>query len=347
MVSTMTSSRESTRKITHVIPNNVFANKFQGSYKDTISRVSFFRNSSNYHQILLNNDNPVVVLNQIDSDISKLKFFIEYSHYFKTIKTIRLRYPDSFIAVRAHNIEPLQHFSNHGLYSKRPFWMAYGMLRLFISDILNKRYANIIFPISEFETRVYWKKIIGKAQVQWLPYYCPNHLLKNNFSKNQRRNIIACLPSSQKNRKSLDLVLRFIRFANFLKNAGTEYHFVVTGNLNTWGLPETPDVDFVGMVDDLQTFFKKVFAVAVLSPLGYGFKTTICDAIANGCYAIVHPVMKSRCPDILQKNIIPFDTNSPYNIESKLEKIKSTLVDTTLNSALKKINKNLLNQYFL
>jgi hypothetical protein len=336
---------KSSCKITHVIPKNVFANKFHGSYKDTISRVSFFRNCSNYHQVLLNYDNPSVVLNQIDSDIPKLNLFFEYSHYFKTIKTIRLRYPDSFIAVRAHNIEPLQHFSNHGLYSKRPFWIAYGMLRLFISDILNKKYASIIFPISEYETRVYWKKIIGKAQVQWLPYYCPNYLLSKNVNKKQVRNIIACMPSSQKNRKSLDLVLRFIKFSNLFKKSRMEYKFVVTGNLKEWGLPNAPEIDFIGMVDDLRLFFPKVLAVAVLSPLGYGFKTTICDAIANGCHVIAHPVIKTRCPNILQNYIIPFDTNFPHNIEVQLVKTKNNTVDNNLNSTIMHMNHDILNHY--
>lgn len=262
------------------------------------------------------------------------------------MKEIRRKRPKTFIAVRAHNIEPLQHFDNHGLLFRRPFWLIYGMIRLFLADIYCKRYADIIFPISDYEIQLYWKRIPGKARVKWLPYFCPDHLVINSYFKNNTRNIIACLPTSQKNRKSWDLVTRFIRFAEAACNSKYDLEFVLTGNLSEWGLPESPHVKFVGLIDDLSNFLPKVKAVAVLSPLGYGFKTTICDAIANGCFALVHPIIKTRCPEILQQSIIPVDTNFLDNLDIPFQQLFSTLPITSINSSLRVINHKILYRDF-
>lgn len=40
----------------------------------------------------------------------------------------------------------------------------------------------------------------------------------------------------------------------------------------------------------------RVRAVAVITPFGYGFKTTILDGLAAGCHVIVHPKLAKRLP---------------------------------------------------
>ena len=291
--------------IVHIVPTGVFANTWHGSYKDTISRVRLFEQSGvNYQQILADEDDPEIVLATVARH-QGVRFLIEYTVFPRILKGIRREFPRSFIAVRSHNLEPLQHLDNHGWWPRKgPLWLLYGMARLAAADLTCMRYADAIYSINDWENRVYWRHLPGMARAEWLPYHCPQHLLPDVPPASRDRRRIACLPNPQKGRKSWDLVTRFLDFAQratALQERCSErdgWEFVVTGNLTSWSLPRCPHVRFAGLVDDLRGFLSSCRAVAMLSPLGYGFKTTMMDAIAHGCYVLAHPALVRRCPDV-------------------------------------------------
>ena len=236
------------------------------------------------------------------------QILFEYSHYARMMGRTRQLYPEIGIAVRAHNIEPLQHLDNHGWMPKRgPFWVLYGISRLLMSDIRTKQLADVILSINEWEKRAYWDWLPGRAKVEWLPYISPDHLLPVKPEPFENRKIIACLPTSQENRKSLDLVFRFQQFAREMKRQGSRNEFVVTGNLKEWKLPAYPEVNYAGFIDDLPRFMGRCRAVCMLSPLGYGFKTTIADALAAGAHVIAHPDLIRRTPRHVQRFLISAD----------------------------------------
>ena len=249
-----------TARIVHIVPRSVFANSRQGSYKDTISRAEFFQeNCDNYRQILVDEDNPGQLRGHLDK-CANPRFLIEYTTLPGIVKWVRMAFPQSFIAVRSHNLEPLQHLDNNGWWPRRgPLWILYGMLRLAGADLLNKRYANVIYSINDWENKVYWNRLPGRARVEWLPYHCPQRLQPESIGAHQMRTRIACLPTSQQNRKSRDLVCRFIRFAEQMQqHGGGKCEFVVTGDLSNWKLPRSNAVEFTGMIDDLRTFLPTV-----------------------------------------------------------------------------------------
>ncbi len=255
--------------------------------------------------------------------------------------------------------------------------MSYGLFRLLRADMTVKRYADVILSISEWENRVYWNRLPGAARVEWLPYYCPEHLLPGRAlslecsvldedfeagsrgvgyekdksdagpPKTTRRNVIACLPTSQKNRKSWDLVSRFVRLADHLSTQHTiHYDFAITGQLDNWELPPSQHVIYTGMLDDLSALYRSTKAVCLLSPLGYGFKTTIGDAIANGCYVLSHPTLARRCPEALQPAIIPVDTSQPNTIDDAMGQLERPFPISNANDALRDINHRLLAECF-
>lgn len=318
------------KKIVHVVPKSVFSNEYHGSFKDVISRVRWFENSSaEYCQIRLSDDSPSEV--ELDSD-PHTAYVIEYTFFPKTVAAIRKKNPDALIAVRCHNLEPLQHLDNHGLFGKKnPLWVCYGMLRLFRSEVRMKRLASVLWPISEWEGLSYWKRLPGSAQIQWLPYFCPDHLLPEQGIEDIDRNIIACMPTSQQNRKSTDLALRFFEFARKLQEANpNRYHCKITGDLSKWNIDRPKSVEFAGMLGDLRPFLRNVVAVCLLSKLGYGFKTTICDAIANGSFVIVHPRQAKRLPERIMPAVIPFDGNIDQVLRRLAEKRNIQSIDGIL-----------------
>jgi hypothetical protein len=350
------SSQPATGAITsvmHVIPEVVLANRHHGTYKDIVSRIRWFEKSAaHYRQVLITDDQPSQLGDDHAAPICS-HALIEYSYYPRILRELRRRYPQCWIGVRAINIEPLQHFDNHGWtpLSRLP-WLLYGMSRLFAADLTCKRLANAIYSINSWENRAYWSRLPGSAQIEWLPYHCPQHLIGNpqgpGAAEGAHRSLIACLPTSQKNRKSEDLVQRFEDFARHASqtNISAKWQFVMTGDLTPWNRPATAEVQRLGMVADLSALMQRCRAVAVLSPLGYGFKTTIGDAIANGCLALVHPTLAARCPQELMPAIIPVDTNDSRSVTSAFDRLDSMTVPQGLDDLLRQRNEALLTRDF-
>ncbi|QEF99478.1 hypothetical protein Mal15_35430 [Stieleria maiorica] len=298
-------------RVIHVCPRAIFANTYHGSYKDTISRIRFLESSGcDYHQVVIDADDPDAALGAV-SEIDAANILIEYSRYPRVLKALRERFPAAYIAVRSHNLEPLQHLDNLGWFPSRgPLWMLYGMTRLFRNDLIAKKNASAIWSISDWENRVYWNRLPGHAEVRWLPYHCPEHLVSKHAIAVRSRKIVACMPTSQKNRKSWDLVCQFIAFAEQMTSSGfDELDFVVTGDVASWGLPPSTAVRYSGMIEDLADFLGKTRAVAMLSGLGYGFKTTLGDAVANGASVIVHPRLYQRLPEEMKADALACDPN--------------------------------------
>ena len=312
----------------HIIPEFVFVNTFHGAYKDVLSRIQWFENNvMEVPQLRIQQDDPVV-LEEFLTEFRPTHVFLEYTRFPKITRAVRETVPDVWIGIRAHNIEPLQHFDNHGWMPKGgPVWMLYGMFRLLMSDIRVKRLANAILSINEWENRVYWDRLPGRAKVEWMPYISPEHLLPIKSGPFENRKIIACLPTSQENRKSRDLVMRFQHFAREMKQLSCEYEFVVTGDLAGWDLPDCPEVVKTGFIDDPAGFMGRCRAVCMLSPLGYGFKTTIADALAAGAHVIAHPDLIRRNPSHVQPFLIRADQKidlllTSLQVEPKAELIR-------------------------
>lgn len=296
-------------RVLHIIPEFVFSNTFHGAYKDVLFRTQWIeRNSPEHRQLCVQQDDPEEV-KQVLVEFHPTHVLIEYTRFPKIIRAIRSALPDVWLGVRAHNIEPLQHLDNHGWWPARgPLWLLYGMFRLWMQDVAAKRMADSVLSINEWENRIYWNRLSGKAQVEWLPYVCPEHLLPANPMPVEERNIIACLPTSKENRKSRDQVLRFQQLAREMKRQGCKYKFVLTGDLSKWNLPDCPEVTLIGFVEDLSEFMGRCRAVCMLSPLGYGFKTTIADALASGAHMLAHPNLVRRCPEAVRPQLLSVDT---------------------------------------
>ena len=310
-------------RVLHLIPEFVFLNTFHGSYKDVLFRIQWLERNAPGHRQLRVRQDDLAELEQVLSEFCPTHVLIEYTRFPKITRAVRAALPDAWIGVRAHNIEPLQHLDNHGWWPKRgPLWMVYGMFRLWRQDVAAKRIANVVLSINEWENRIYWNRLLGRARVEWLPYVCPAHLLSEKAIPYQQRVRIACLPTSKENRKSRDLVLRFQQLASEMTRRGTRDEFVITGDLSTWDLPECPEVTYTGFVENLSEFMGTCKVICMLSPLGYGFKTTIADAFATGSHVLAHPELIRRSPNAINKFLIPCDSNCSKSIDSVVRKLR-------------------------
>ena len=302
----------------HFIPAHEMVNRHCGTYKDVISRMLWLqRRFPDYRQVAVADDDPGAVDAAWAEGVPLEGALVEFSLYPRIVRRLKQRAPRACVAVRAINLEPLQHYDDYGWWPPRgPLWTLYGMGRLLAMDVAVKRSADVILSINDWENRAYWRRLPGKARLEWLPYRCPDHLLPERPLPYEQRRVIACLPTSQKNRKSWDLVMRFLDFAEEMKRRGSRDDFVVTGNLRHWGLPDCPAVGFAGFIEDQAAFLGTCKAVAVLSPLGYGIKTTIVDGLTAGAHVLAHPDLVRRNPEALQPALLSVDSRRPLDIDA-------------------------------
>jgi len=332
----------------HIIPERDMAAAFAGTYKDVVSRANWLKTRfPEYLQVLIADDKSDELDAVLSDGVEVEGALVEYSYHSQIVKYLKTRFPNSCVAVRSINIEPLQYFDNTGWNPERgPLWMLYGMARLFKKEVENKRYADVVLSINEWENQVYWKWLPGKARIEWLPYRCPDYLLPKNPTLYLQRKVIACLPTSQKNRISWDLVTRFQKLAAEMKRLGSQDDFIVTGKLRDWGLPECRDVTYAGFVDNLAELEGTCKVIVMLSPLGYGFKTTISDALAAGAHVIAHPKLIRRCPTMIRPFILPLDTDHLSGLPAVMAALQQKPKGTELHDALCKRADAVLSRWF-
>ena len=130
-------------------------------------------------------------------------------------------------------------------------------------------------------------------------------------------------------------MVRFCDLARQMKRLGCTDEFVVTGRLADWGLPPCPEVAFAGLVPDLPALLGKCRAVALLSPRGYGFKTTLADAWAAGAHVLAHPDLIRRLPAQVARELIGVDTGRPATVAAAVDKLRIPSRGAELHSDLR------------
>jgi hypothetical protein len=333
--------------IVHVIPEGVFEYQFQGSYKDVSGRARFLQeNSRDYFQVIVSEDSPRALENAL-AGRSPTHFLVEYSNYKHIVSYVRARWPKAYLGVRAHNIEPLQFLAN----SKEAgvagtIERIYGMCGLFKADLTCMSKADAIYSISDWELKHYWNRLPGKAETRFLPYFSPSHLVGSNMVVPKEK-IIACLAHDAGDFRHRDLVVRFIEFAQAVRTVAADYRFCVTGTIERDELSIPEFVELPGMVQDIPSFLKSVSAVAILSPIGYGHKTAITDALANGCYALVHPKWYRRCSSLIRGGCIEVKDCSLDRLEGVLNLLERPCTFKGINDALLSVATETLKRDYL
>jgi hypothetical protein len=77
-----------------------------------------------------------------------------------------------------------------------------------------------------------------------------------------------------------------------------------------------------------------VKALAILTPLGFGTKTTIVDALAAGCHVIVDKTLASRLSESVRKVCQVIDVKSEADVNSALSRIGAEPAITDLNAKI-------------
>ena len=218
--------------------------------------------------------------------------------------------------MRAHNPEALQNWQRYQVRIRptyRNVKYAYGVCRVLGADILCRIRADSILGISDWDNRCYWSRLPGRAKISWIPYHSPWPRLRKHVRPlpwAERQDTIVCMAGARDpiGKSSLE---NFRVLAQHLHgHAGCQpWEFLVSpGILHREG-PSNLDGPLTALreLSEPWDLLCGCRAVAVLTPFGFGMKTTIVDALAAGCHVLIDPALARRLPEWLRCHCLQCD----------------------------------------
>jgi len=202
------------------------------------------------------------------------------------------------MVLRTVNAEAFQHWLRAGKDWTRLRGLprdVYGFVRLLWRDRRCAHLADALAGISPWDDARYWRCLAGRDKVFSAPYLCPWPVLLPTVLPRpwvEREDRIVCLAGARDviGRAHLEGFAALARRPEW-----TGWQFSASQGLIGDGHDDLPEnVERLGCLDEPWSLLCRAKAVAVLSPVGYGFKTTIADALAAGCHVLVHPRQHAR-----------------------------------------------------
>lgn len=238
-----------------------------------------------------------------------------YTFWPEAIETLKKRCQRVRIVLRTVNAEALQHWTRAQKDWRRLRGLPrdiYGFLRLLMRDQRCCRAADALAGISAWDDAYYWSRLSGRIKVQTAPYLCPWPRLLPDVKSlpwEKRDTSIICLAGTR-DPIGRGHVAGFAALS--LRPELSNWSFSLSDGLMDASRDDLPaGIERLGHLEEPWPLLCKVKAVAVLSPLGYGYKTTVADALAAGCHVLVHPHQHAHLLPEEQALTISIDPGAP------------------------------------
>lgn len=238
-----------------------------------------------------------------------------YSFWPEALEALKARCPRVRLVLRTVNAEALQHWLRAGKDWRRLHGLPrdlYGGARLLLRDRRCAHAADVLAGISSWDDAHYWRWLGGRRKSRSVPYACPWPGLFPEVKRlpwEARENTIACLAGTR------DAIGRahLAGLASLARRPELSgWHFAVSDGFMDASADSLPaDVERMGKIGNPWSVLCRVKVVAVLSPLGYGAKTTVTDALAAGCHVLIHPRQRARLSSDEQARTLPLDPAAP------------------------------------
>ena len=229
---------------------------------------------------------------------------LEYSWWGKALGRLRQIYPWLRFHVRTHNAEALQklhRFEIKGSNLRSAIENARATLEALRQDWRCGQVADTLLGISDWDNRHYWRYFTPHRKMRYLPYFVPWPLLKCESKPRswaERSNSVVCMPWGH-DRIGRASIARFRLMARHLDAPAHKdgWAFKMTRGIVDRDGGENLD-GLITSVDGAEPWelLCGVRAVAVLTHLGFGTKTTITDGLAAGCHVLIDERLARRLP---------------------------------------------------
>jgi len=330
--------------ILHVIPSAINKSQYgAGNWKAVeANRLALQKLGYPCREVAFDPKDPNSLIAQVTPDVRHV--FFEYSWWPDVLISIKRKHPHVKIHVRTHNAEAYQYFHRAKIetlldYLRPSLWLK--LLQIAWRDMRCRRVADSLLGISEWDNKYYWNFLPGKAAIHYLPYYSPWPYVRVDVDPRPgslRKPTIISMggnfdPSGMANVKNFDMLATKL---SGLMNERWSYC------LTWWSQwhQRVPDVsghiELVRECDEPWDLLCGARALAVLTPLGFGFKTTIVDGLAAGCHVIIHPKLANRLPPKIVQLCLVCDPSRDKDIAITADALSRSPENHGLNSQLSK-----------
>jgi len=323
------------KRLLHVFPGSTAPRFFQsgGGKGIKIFEDYFKKESISLDTLVLKKKSDLeLVKNLIRLDIQQYSHvFIHYPMFILSAIYLKICYPNIVIIVRSHNAE-FPHWLHHSFLElkaknfKRSLVCFLTALRNGIGEIFMGVFANYILAITEWEAESYWGKRAFRAKVLYAPYYLTHHAGHKQSSNNITKNRCVCLMAPSHSSFLQNAAENFINLVSNSRDLNA-WTFCITGDSENLPDASNSDIDKVGFLDDIGQFLRDSHAVAILTEYGFGFKTKILEAAAEGCWSLVPEKAMFNIPRGVREFCIPIDISSQESFADALKKCSKKIPD--------------------
>ena len=300
-----------------VIPGNREGLRGAGQWKDLQGiRIVLGQWGAEWREFRFDEKNLDELIAQIGDTEAAVIWY--YTFWPEAMEELKRRCPRVRIVLRTVNAEAFQHWTRAGKDWRRLRGLprdVYGVVRLLRRDRRCCRAADSLAGISSWDDVHYWSRLAGRKKVETVPYACPWPTLLPGAKPlpwATRESAVVCLAGT---RDSIGRghVAGLAKLARRPELSG--WRFASTDGFMDASGDELPTrVERLGCIEEPWALLCRVKAVAVLSPSGYGFKTTAADAVAAGCHVLVHPRQHARLSPEERAKALSVDPGSEADI---------------------------------
>jgi hypothetical protein len=326
-------------RVLHVFPDSVLdpTQTHLGSTKDIRGRTQYFAERGMtvdecvHERSARGMKRAIAALEAQPYDI----IVVEFPLSGRAISQLRNRWPTALLLTRSENAELLHR--RDWIRAMGPS-VAAGKLAIravlnTVAEIWAARCSDALLSISEWEAEHYWPRLTSRGKIEWLPYYIPDQYLEGLESGDTtKQRDCVCLTSTRRNPLIEDSVRGFER-AIAQSPEAVGWRFLVTGDVSAGS--RDPRIVNTGMLNSPGELLRKSRAVALLSDLGYGFKTKVLEAIVAGNRVLVTPGLYQRIPDLLYAWTFEVDLKEPHGFALALAQAEQPLPDGDPNGLLR------------
>lgn len=331
-------------KVTRIAPVDVLKRYAAGNWKDIKALDELIRESgAELVPIEFDEQRRQETFEQVPAGCSDI--ILHYSFWPELLPVLRARFPSVRIHTRVHNAEAFQHF-----HRSAPGWLPtkanargwYGCFNLWRRDSQCKQGSDSLLCISEWDRRNYFRFMPGPAALVDVPYHCPWPTLRPSVRArawSDRDDIVICLAGGN-DRIGRSQRENFARFVSEIRRRKSQSAWRFQMSSGVFPSTETPgELDGIESLTDLSEPWDvlcRVKIVALLTPLGFGSKTTIVDALAAGCNVIADTVLMERLPREVRRHCLAVDMNKPQSFPEILLKAREEPPSRSLNENIRK-----------
>jgi hypothetical protein len=269
---------------------------------------------------------------------------VVYSSWWpELLRRLRHDAPSIRLHVRTANAEAFQHWHRSKVKIENAWESArviYGVIRLAARDSSCRRLADTLLGISEWDNRHYWDRLPGRATVFDVPYVSPWPELRPHVQPlpwPTRRPVVLSMPGAS---DAIGLAaqqnFKWLAESFAAEGLGGRWEFALSPGWEEGERPKpAPPTRFYPGPFEPWDALCAVRAVAVLTPFGFGAKTTIFDALAAGCHVLLDARLWPRIPEAIRSRCIPLQCGKAIDAASVERRLNEPPASEDLHSAIR------------